>query len=296
MMPLPQLASDYLTTLTTLHQASMLMGPIQNAVLEPRANYLHLPLWVHRLGLDSQMLPGGVAIHMDFCAGEAIIVRPSGEIVRFAYTDHSQYSLFAALLNDLRRDVLADFFADASGTPLPEFLMIKLHAAPSRVEFLHIEDVSHREPLVFNAQTGKDYAALLDMMYTAFARFRARLKGHLTPIMVWPEHFDLSTLWFAEGDFDDHKAQMNFGFAPFSDGLPYPYLYVTAYPYHDNVQVPALPAGALWHSQGWSGVIVPYQEIAAQSEPVVYVELLLRALFPVMHSLMAEMKSHKSAN
>lgn len=51
-MPLPELTPDYLTTLTTLHQASMLMGPIQNAVFVPRANYLHLPFWVHRLGVD----------------------------------------------------------------------------------------------------------------------------------------------------------------------------------------------------------------------------------------------------
>lgn len=222
-------------------------------------------------------------------------MRPSGEIARFTFTDHSQYSLFVALLTDLRRDVLADFLADSGDTPLPDFVMTELHADPSRVEFLHSEQVSHREPLVFDPQTGKDYAALLDLIYTAFARFRARLKGHLTPIVVWPEHFDLSTLWFAEGDFDDHKAQMNFGFAPFSDGLPYPYLYVTAYPYSDNIEAPALPAGAIWHNEGWSGVVVPYQEIAAQSEPAVYVELLLRALFPIMHGLIAEMKSPKAA-
>lgn len=287
-MPLPKLAPDYLTTLTTLHQASMLMGPIHNAVLAPRANYLHLPFWVHPLGVDSQVLPGDVEIHMDFCTGEAIIVRSSGEVVRFAFTDHSQYSLFVALLTDLRRDVLADFLAPAADTPLPDFVMTKLHADSSRVEFLHLEQVSHHEPLVFHPQTGKDFAALLDLIYTAFARFRARLKGHLTPIVVWPEHFDLSTLWFAEGDFDDHKAQMNFGFAPFSDGLPYPYLYVTAYPYHDDVSSLLLPAGATWHTEGWSGVVVPYDEIAAQSEPAIYVERLLRALFPVMLGLIAK--------
>ncbi len=261
----------------------MLMGPIQNAVFAPRANYLHLPFWVHRFGLDSQALPGGVEIHMDFCVGETIVARPSGENVRFAYAGHSQHSLFAAMLSDLRRDVLADFLADAADTPLPEFLMTKLHADASRVEFLQLEHVSHNEPLVFNAQTGKDYAALLDMMFTAFARFRARLKGHLTPIVVWPEHFDLSTLWFAEGDFDDSKAQLNFGFAPFSEGLPYPYLYVTAYPHRAELQAQTLPAGASWHTEGWSGVVVPYHEIAAQAEPALYVERMLLALFPIMH-------------
>ena len=243
-----------------------------------------MPFFVHPLGLDSQGLPGGVEIHVDFCAGEVFILRASGDYSTLAFADHSQYSLFAAMLADLRRDVLAEFFAGAGDTGLPEAMMTRLHEDKSRVEFLNIEQVSHQEPLAFNHEVSHDYVDLLNMVLNAYARFRGRLKGHLTPIVVWPEHFDVSTLWFAEGDFDDSKAQINFGFAPFSEGLPYPYMYVTGYPYVDNIQVPALPEGALWHTEGWTGVVVPYSELARQENPAQYVEKTLSALFPIMRS------------
>jgi hypothetical protein len=261
------------------------MGPIQNAVLAPQANYLHIPFFVHPLGLDSQVLPGGVEIHMDFCAGNVFILRGPDRYSTLAFADHTQYSLFEAMLADLRHDVLAEFFAGADDTGLPETMMKRLHEDKNRVEFLKIEDVAHHEPLTVNHEISRNYVDLLNMVSTAYARFRARLKGHLTPIVVWPEHFDLSPLWFAEGDFDDSKAQMNFGFAPFSDGLPYPYLYVTGYPYKDELQVPALPEGANWHSQGWMGIVVPYSELAKQENLEAYIEKTMRTVFPIMSSL-----------
>ena len=41
--------------------------------------------------------------------------------------------------------------------------------------------------------------------------------GPQTPIVVWPEHFDLSTLWFPTNDRSDEAPVMNFGFAPFDE-------------------------------------------------------------------------------
>ena len=42
---------------------------------------------------------------------------------------------------------------------------------------------------------------------------RARLNGPMTPIVVWPEHFDLSFLWFASAQATDRFPHMNFGCA-----------------------------------------------------------------------------------
>jgi hypothetical protein len=47
-------------------------------------------------------------------------------------------------------------------------------------------------------------------VFTAAARFRARLEGSQTPIVVWPEHFDLSTLWFPTNDRSDEAPLMDF--------------------------------------------------------------------------------------
>jgi len=93
-----------------------------------------------------------------------------------------------------------------------------------------------------------------------------------TPLVVWPEHFDMSTLLFAGNEIDEGKPHLNFGFAPFSDGLERPYLYAYAYPYPDSYDPPALPKGARWHTQGWTGVLLPYEEIASQQNSQGFVE------------------------
>ena len=85
-------------------------------------------------------------------------------------------------------------------------------------------------PLAVDAPTSAAYGEALYRVFTAVARFRARLAGPQTPIVVWPEHFDLSTLWFPTGDRSDSAPQMNFGFAPFDSSYPRPYLYAYAYP------------------------------------------------------------------
>ena len=70
-------------------------------------------------------------------------------------------------------------------------------------------------PLTIDLGASAEYAQALYRIFTATARFRARLSGPQTPIVVWPEHFDLSTLWFPTDDRSDAAPSMNFGFAPF---------------------------------------------------------------------------------
>ncbi|GAB4514896.1 MAG: hypothetical protein OHK0046_17620 [Anaerolineae bacterium] len=275
---------DWDTTSRALHQASMLLGPIQNALFTPRSNYLHLPMFVEPTGLVSQTMPQGGHIHVNYRDAAIRYVRSNGTSEHFLMADHTQASLFEALLAALRQDELADFFADVDAETLTAGMMTKLHADNSRKEFLRLEDVTHADPLTLNAQTAGDYMDVLYTVYTAVARFRARLTGHMTPVVVWAEHFDLSTLWFHPGNptMDDSKAHMNFGFAPFSSGYDLPYLYVYIYPYPEGFEPPALPEPAIWNREGWTGVAVRYDDMAKQADAAQFIETMCLDLFALL--------------
>lgn len=289
-MRFPQLV-DWKTTSWALHQASMLLGPIHNAVFAPRNNYLHLPIFIEPTGLVSQRLPQGGHVHVDFKAA-AVVYRPaSGGEVRLGLAEHTQASLFQALLGALRQDELAAFLADAPNDDLITHLMTKLRADTSRVEFLSLEAVTNREPLTVNPHTATAYADVLYSVYTAVARFRARLDGHMTPVVVWPEHFDLSTLWFHPDNaaMDAYKAHLNFGFTPYTPGqYDEPYLYAYAYPYPEPFTPPALPEPAFWNMDGWRGVAVRYEALQGHDDPSGFVETLFAQIFAVLQGLLKQ--------
>ncbi|MFZ4816078.1 MAG: DUF5996 family protein [Phototrophicaceae bacterium] len=287
-MTFPPLA-DWQTTSLALHQAAMLIGPIHNALLPSRNNYLHLPLWVEPDGLSSQRLPQGGQLFVRFKDPAVIYRRLTQADVVFPLHEHTQRSLFEALLKELYQDELSHFCAGMPTDALTNGMMTKLHANPARIEFLHLPDVTHTEPLTVNRQTASDYADVLYGVYTGVARFRARLEGPMTPIVVWAEHFDLSTLWFhpENSAMDDTKPHINIGFAPYSTGqYEQPYLYFYAYPYPPDFTPPQLPAPAFWHTEGWQGVVVNYADIQQQADPIAFVERMCAEVYPLLTGLL----------
>ncbi|MEL7235498.1 MAG: hypothetical protein AAGK74_13440, partial [Chloroflexota bacterium] len=159
-MKFPQL-NDWENTSRALHQASMILAPIQNVLLEPRKNYLNLPMFIEPTGLRSLELPQSGVIHVDYKAGALVYKRKGAEVARIKYTDYTQATLFETLLEILKRDELAAFYADFSGASLTEDLITRLHADETRTAFLKLEDVTYDEPLEYNPQTASDYADVL---------------------------------------------------------------------------------------------------------------------------------------
>lgn len=282
-MKFPQL-NDWENTSRALHQVSMLLGPIHNAVLAPRKNYLHLPFFIEPDGIVSQKLPQGGRIHVNYKSAAVIYKPGTGDEQQFTLADHTQASLFEALLSTLKQDELAAFFDGVESDTLAAGMLAKLHADESHVEFLKLEDVTHTDPLTINQQTASDYADVLNGVLIGVSCFRARLTGHMTSVVVWPEHFDLSTLWFHPENvaMDEGNAHINFGFAPFSDGFEQPYLYVYIYPYPDDFAAPELPAPAVWNTEGFRGIVVRYPDLMAQDDAVQFIEALYLQLFDIL--------------
>jgi hypothetical protein len=77
-----------------------------------------------------------------------------------------------------------------------------------------------------------------------------------TAVRCWPHHFDLATLWtVGEGDVATAPA-IGIGLSPGDQHYAQPYFYVSPWPYPQAQALPSLPAGAHWHTEGFTGAIL----------------------------------------
>ena len=274
-----------------LHQIVSLVGPVHKALLEPRNNFLHLPMSVRPEGLVSQTLPGGGKIHLDLRAGELSIHKPVGEGPVFAFSDYTQRSLVEALLSALAAEGLGPALGLDRGGSAVEGLVSKLVSEGAAGASVSVESLTSEEPLTAVLDSARAYARVQYSVFTALSRVRARLEGAMTPLIVWPEHLDLSTLWFPPSNhsMDDHGPHISLGFAPFTPGqYEYPYFYAYAYPYPEPFDPPALPASAFWHDEGWRGVVVTYQEITSHRDPEAFLEGVALEVFQLLAEVLEE--------
>jgi Family of unknown function (DUF5996) len=280
-MPLPMLA-PWDETAHGLHNAAKLLGVIRVLLFDHVPNYLELAMKVKPQGLSTDVMPGGSQVTLDFKQAAMVVQPANGAATVVPLTN--QADVFTATLAALESSELG-MLANVSGDSLADRLMTAA-AAKARYAVPKRDELMSTAPFQINPQVASSYADALYHIFTGVARFRARLAGQMTPIVVWPEHFDLSTLWFAGEKPDDHGPHMNFGFAPFSAGFERPYLYIYAYPYPAQYDVPKLPASAYWNTEGWTGVVVNYDDLAKAAHPEQTVESLCldiyKALLPLL--------------
>ena len=110
----------------------------------------------------------------------------------------------------------------------------------------------------------------------------------MSPVVVWPHHFDLSFLWFATTEATEKAPHLNFGFAPFSDGLPRPYFYAYAWPIPPGLLDVKLPPLAQWHTEGWTGVMIPYDSLHGMTGTSQVIEGLQTQIFQAIAPLLTK--------
>ncbi len=263
----------------SLHQAAQILGAIRMLTRDPVPNYLELALRIEADGLSTERLPSGGEVRLDFERGVVICAPKDGRAMVVTLSGRTQASLLESILTALNAQGQS-LVAQKDGSFSAAFLsalQARNHPLISSVE------IGGTDALEVDRALGADYARVLNRVFTATARWRSRLAGFVTPVVVWPEHFDLSTLWFATDDASESAPQMNFGFAPFDSIASRPYLYVTAYPMPDGFEKLPLPMGARWHTQGWNGAIVPYDELARTDDP----EALIESVFEAIHAVLS---------
>lgn len=258
MTSLPPL-TDWDATRDSLHRAAQLVAALQKAFSPTLPNALHLSLLVRPNGLITRPLRFGHAA-LDFTTAE-ITISLRAETLRFPLGGQSPRTLQNAILSRL---------ADAKLTQLDA-----------------IAPVSDENPFIIAPQAATTYAEALWQIYTAIARVRAEWMGAVTPIVVWPHGFDLSTLYFPGGVPDEHtQPHLNVGFSPTSAGFPRPYIYAYVWPLPDGATLTPLPPLARWTTEQWTGVVIDYDRLRTTDQPVALLEDTLRTVFARLSQLL----------
>jgi hypothetical protein len=257
-MSLPAL-SNWESTRTALHQAAQVIGGVKKAVAHPLPNYAHLGLFVVPTGVTTGKLPDGSELAVDFTQQAITTALPGQTPAAVPLAGHTQMTLTDALVK-----VLAD----------------KGHAVqPDRTK------ITGTSTFDVNPALANEYAPALYSIFTSIARFRARLLGGMSPMVIWPHGFDLSFLWFARGLNEGQDPHLNFGFSPGSAGFPRPYVYLYAHPMPNGLLDVKLPAPARWYQGGWTGAVIDYDGLAALPDHEAALEGTLTGIFAAVSPL-----------
>ena len=130
----------------------------------------------------------------------------------------------------------------------------------------------------YSVEIATSLGATLRSVKAAFSIFQAGIREETSPIQIWPHHFDMGMLWLPGGKIPGQDPaneeyadkQMNFGFTFGDEGIPEPYFYITAYPLPDAFPGLSLPPGTKWHTQGFSGAVLPYRSLLECANPADY--------------------------
>lgn len=264
-----------------LHQAAQHLGALRMLVLDQVPNFLELSLVIRPEGLSTGPLPGVGEVLLDFEQCALIYQPTSGKPTTISLAGHTPASLLDALLRALEQSGWMPMEQSDPTMSRVDALVKALNerSHPFRPKR---EDLAGETPFNVDPQLSADYSRVLYRIFTAAARFRARLVGPMTPVVVWPEHFDLSFLWFATPQADDRHPHMNFGFAPFGDDIERPYLYAYAYPMPEGFERRPLPPHARWHVDGWQGIVFPYDELVPARDPEMKIEDIFTAAYQTL--------------
>jgi hypothetical protein len=272
--------AHWLATVQNLHQAAKLLGVVRILRLPHQPNYLEMGLKVAPEGVSTDVLPGGTEVILDFTQA-AYVIHQSGKTVQtLALEGKTAREALTALAKALYAAELSAHLAheeDVAG-----FIEAAQKAGH---DFEHEENKLSDGALTFDAAVGRTYADALYRVFTGIARFRARLVGAMTPLVVWPGHFDLSGLWFAGSHAEESAPHLNFGWSPYGGGINEPYLYAYAYPMKDLPELPKPAAPAYWHTEGWKGIVVLHREIAAERVEA-HTEQLCMQIYDVLQQVL----------
>lgn len=280
-----QLNRDWQQTVSGLHKGALLLGAVQRLTQNPLPAYLELGLEPTARGLRGSELPGGERVELDFTAGSLIIKAADGAEKQYRLHGATQAQVFEALFGDLSQS--AQIASIPAGTDLFERVAASIAGRAGRYKAPQKSQLADETPIEISSRAANQYLDALQNAFGGLAWLRARLFGLMTPLVVWPEHFDLSMLWFSGDKVDESLPHLSFGFAPYSPGLEFPYLYAYAYPYPPNYQPPALPDGARWHAEGWTGVVLPYEIAASGPNPTGQIEAAFRQIYQGLRELLA---------
>jgi hypothetical protein len=254
-LPLMPMPDDWEPTRATLHAYAHALGVIARAHAVPNERWWHISLKVKPNGLvtDTMPLPGGGAfnLRMDLRSHEAVLETSTGEV--------RALSMAAAMTgSEFGREVIE---------MVGEFGLAADYVT---------EKFTDDEPRTYDpAAAAQFFQALVNIDHNLEVH-RSALDGPVGPLQVWPHNFDLAFEWYGTrtapsgevGVAAEAPAQLNLGFYPAGRA----YFYSNPWPFEPALLEAELPSPAQWHTEGWEGSILYYDDLLATDDPT---ELLL---------------------
>ena len=260
----PLILSDWEPSRNTLHRYAKIIGKIRGRYMPKSKHWWHITLSVSACGLTTTPFPvagQNLEMTLDLVTHQLVMASSDGWGATLPLADQSAVGLcqqirasLAAAGIDLDVDLLADFVGE-------QILPYEIDAI---VRFRRV----------------------INWVDAAFKTFKGGLREETSPVQIFPHHMDVSMNWFSgrlvlgvdAADEESADEQLNFGFVTGDDSVAEAYFYVTAYPLPTQWQTLALPEGACWRSEGWTGAILPYAVVAASEQPLDLLLDYLRSL------------------
>ncbi len=248
--PFPALPGDFEPTRATLHAYAHAVGALPRVHAVPHPKWWHISLKPKPNGLitETMALPSGETFQLRMDPRRHVIVleTSTGHEEMFAMTD----GLTATQMGDALIGAVARLGLDGD---------------------YNREKFQNDEPREYDPAAAVTFFAALSAVDLVMQRHRAGLEGDVGPIQLWPHGFDLAFEWFGtrvetveeHGETQSHPSQLNLGLYPGGRA----YFYSNPWPFEEKELTAApLPFGAEWHTEGWQGSILYYDQIAGEPD------------------------------
>lgn len=232
-------------TRQTLHNYANVVGvvPRAHAVFHPQ--WWHISLRLTERGLKTAVmpLPDGQTFWLE------MDLRRHNILLQTGYGGTQVFSMTAGL----------------TGTEMGDAVLTAVTNLGLSGEYVR-EKFESDDARTYEPAQAENFFTVLSHVHLIFAEHRATLTGKMGPLQVWPHGFDLAFEWFGprteryeeHGTVKELPSQINLGFYPGGD----PYFYSNPWPFAgEQLLDKPLPDGAAWHTEGWQGSILPYQEL-----------------------------------
>ena len=265
--------SDWNPTRDTLHLYARIIGKIRGQYMPKSKHWWHITLSVTARGLTTTPFPiagQNLELSLDLAAHQLAIESSDGWGATLSLAGQTAAGLCLQI-----RATLA-----AAGIELdPDLLVV----------------FGGEESLPYDIEAIGRFRQAINWVDAAFKTFKGGLREESGPVQVFPHHMDVSMNWFSgrlvpgidPADEESADEQMNFGFVTGDGSIADAYFYTTAYPVPRNWADLALPEGAYWHTEGWTGAILPYAAVVASGQPLDLVLEYLRSVQAHGKKLMA---------
>ena len=247
---LPPLPDTWEATRATLHAYSHAATAVNRVHGTAHPKWWHVSLKVEPDGLATDPVPlpdGGTAgVRLDLLAGAVVFETSDGE--------RTELDMTAGTTGTEMADAIIARYADRG-----------LTGDYDRSKF------RNDDPRSYDAAAAAAFWRAETNVAAVFERHRSSLGGEVGIVQLWPHNFDTSVEWFGtrvetyteDGETTEYPSQLNLGFYPGGDR---PYFYSNPWPFEESLVDSELPHGAAWHTEGWQGTILHYDQLAGDPD------------------------------